>query len=67
MGFLQMGMDNLNKGIGRATHIPRQLNILPERAKTVEGVASVATGKKKKKETAKRSLVNQPAVGSSLT
>jgi len=60
-----MGLPIFDKAVGRLTHIPRQLNILPERAKTIDGVSSIITGKKEKK---KSILTEQKkSMGSTLT
>ena len=47
-----MGMNTnpLNKAFGRATAIPRGLNIIPESTKTPQGAVDYARGKEKKKK-----------------
>jgi hypothetical protein len=54
----------LDKAVGRATHIPRQLGILPDRANDISGVKSILTGKKEKK---RKTLLSKSSRGSSLT
>ena len=66
-----MGMPSfLDNAIGRATHVPRQLNILPAHAKHAEGIGSIATGNKKEARRSKSRTLLSPkkeSPGSSLT
>ena len=65
-----MGMPSfLDNAIGRATHVPRQLNILPAHAKHAEGIGSIATGNKKEARSKSRTLLSpkKESPGSSLT
>ena len=66
MGLLS-GLNNsvLDKGMGNATYFSRKIGILPDRAKTVDGAASIITGKKEKKKSILAD--SKKSIGSTLT